>query len=266
MKRFFLFLFCFSLLPAGPVSAFDAFGVHNAEFGTELSYITYREPDVDVKEKGLMYGLAGSYTYHKGFMFRLEGKGSIGWVDYSSQSGEISNIRDFMLEGRVLGGYDFSLSKAFLLTPYIGFGYRYLNDDASGKVTTLGLHGYLRESNYYYSPIGLTGWTQLGRGWLLGITAEYDYLWVGMQKSHLGDAVSGAPTVENRQKTGYGLRGSVKFQKKLAGIGLNIEPFIRYWNIDRSEDATGTFPGIRFTAYEPHNDSLEYGLNLSFVF
>lgn len=261
MNRTFLFLIWSIFLSASPLLAFDV-KMHNAEFGIELSHITYKEPDFNLIEKGIMYGLAGSYTYHNNLMLKLEGNGSLGTVDYSSPSGEINNIRDYMLEARVLGGYDVSLSPSFMITPYIGFGYRYLNDDSSGKISSLGARGYERESNYFYSPIGLMAWIKLGQGWVMGPIAEYDYLWEGKQRSHLGDAVAGAPTVENQQKTGYGLRGSVKFQKKFAGTGLNIEPFIKYWNIKKSENEYFNF---RY-AYEPKNNSTEYGLILSVVF
>ena len=262
MNRTFMLLICFIFLSAGPLMAFDV-KRHNAELGIGLSHITYEEPDFNLKEEGIMYGIAGSYTYHNKFMFKLEGNGSLGTVDYSSSSsGEIDNIRNYLLEARVLLGYDFSLSPSSLLTPYIGFGYRYLNDDPSGKISSFGARGYERESNYFYSPIGLMAWIKLGQGWVVGPMAEYDYLWKGKQRSHLGDAITGFPTIENEQRTGYGLRGSVKFQKMFTGIGLNIEPFIKYWNIKRSENEyfnSGYF-------YEPRNNSTEYGLILSAVF
>jgi len=262
MNRTFIFLICFIFLSAGPLMAFDV-KRHNAELGIGLSHITYEEPDFNLKEEGIMYGIAGSYTYHNKFMFKLEGNGSLGTVDYSSSSsGEIDNIRNYLLEARVLFGYDFPLSTSSLITPYIGFGYRYLNDDPSGKISSFGARGYERESNYFYSPIGLMAWIKLGQGWVVGPMAEYDYLWKGKQRSHLGDAITGFPTIENEQRTGYGLRGSVKFQKMFTGIGLNIEPFIKYWNIKRSENEyfnSGYF-------YEPRNNSTEYGLILSAVF
>jgi len=56
---------------------------HTFELGPEISYITHKEPGV-MKEKGMMYGLIGSYTYHNKIMLKAEGKGSVGKVDYSS--------------------------------------------------------------------------------------------------------------------------------------------------------------------------------------
>ncbi|KAF0119468.1 MAG: hypothetical protein FD151_1999, partial [bacterium] len=41
--------------------------VHTWELGTEISHITYKEPDV-MREKGMMYGIDGSYAYHQNLM------------------------------------------------------------------------------------------------------------------------------------------------------------------------------------------------------
>lgn len=265
MKKTFLFSIFFILLLTHAGMAFDL-KKHNGEIGLGLSYLTYKESDLDVEEKGMMFGLAGSYTYHNKLMFRLEGTGSFGALDYSSPSGELDNITNYILEGRILIGYDFHFSNSLMLTPYVGFGYRYLNDDSSGKITSLGAIGYERESNYYYSPIGFMGWAKIGQGWVMRIAAEYDYFWEGKQKTHLGDALVGAPTIENKQKDGYGLRGSVKFQKNFGGTGFAIEPFIRYWKIDDSEFEYYSIGASRFRGYEPENESTEFGILFSFVF
>jgi hypothetical protein len=37
---------------------------HSWTLGPQISYIEYNEPDV-MKERGLMYGVAGSYTYNR---------------------------------------------------------------------------------------------------------------------------------------------------------------------------------------------------------
>jgi len=139
---------------------------HTFELGPEVSYITYREPDV-MKEKGMMYGLVGSYAYHNKIMLKAEAKGSWGKVDYSN-SGDIRNITDYMLEFRGLGGYDFPILNASTITPYIGIGYRYLNDDGSGKTSSTGAIFYERESNYIYSPVGIEFNIHLGNGLFAG--------------------------------------------------------------------------------------------------
>ena len=232
---------------------------HTFELGPEISYITYKEPDV-MKDKGMMYGLVGSYTYHNKLMLKAEGRGSWGKVDYSN-SGEINNITDYMLEFRGLCGYDFPILKTSTMTPYIGIGYRYLNDDSAGKISTTGAWGYERESNYIYSPLGMTFVIDLGNKWLTVETIEYDLFWWGKQKSHLSDVDLGYNDISNRQKKGYGLRGSLTLQKKGEKIDIEVGPFIRYWHIQKSETETWTYYGIPIGyGLEPKNKSTEIGI------
>lgn len=240
---------------------------HTWELGTEISHITYEEPGI-MNEKGFMYGILGSYAYHDNLMLKAEGKFSFGWVDYSSPiSGTVNDIPDYMLEFRGLGGYDFPILKATILTPYIGLGYRYLNDDLS-----IAVGGYERESSYFYSPIGIETITELDNGWFLGAILEYDYFWRGTQISHLSDVNPGYNNPENEQKAGYGLRGSIKLQKKDKFV---IEPFIRYWNIGRSDNAelklNGVYIGYVYgtnidDVYEPKNNSTEFGIKFAAKF
>jgi hypothetical protein len=258
---------CFIFAGTGGALAEVALPRHSLEVGTEISYIKYEEPDI-MEETGMMYGIVGSYAYHNNFMLKAEGKWSYGQVDYDGQLSDgtsytIDNIDDYTLEFRGLGGYDFPVSETITITPYIGFGYRYLNDDPSFDV-----YGYGRESNYYYSPIGVEITTPLKNDWSIGATVEYDYFWKGIQKSHLEDFLAGLDTLENDQNKGYGIRGSIKFQNKGEKIGLVIEPYVRYWNIAKSKEATITYSGtpIGAVGWEPKNNSTEIGCKLAVKF
>jgi len=239
---------------------------HSFEIGPEVSHIEYKEPGV-MKEDGIMYGIGAAYTYRiNATMFRVEGKYSYGQVDYQN-SGTIDGIDDYMFEIRGLLGFDYRISDKSIITPYIGLGYRYLNDDTAGMVSSDGSFGYERESNYYYSPIGVKTLSYMGNGWLWGITAEFDYFWRGQQKSHLSDAISSLNDLENDQNDGYGYRGSLKFQKKVDTMSFIFEPFIKYWNIDKSEDKNVTYSGVIIGyGYEPENESTEIGVMFMVLF
>lgn len=235
------------------------------EVGPEISYFAYEEPHF-AETRGFLLGIAGSFTYHDNLMFKAEGRYSYGSLYYTSpDSGTMENIPDYIWEFRGLAGYDFSLRTGSVLTPYVGIGYRYLNDDSSGKVTSLGDFGYERESNYYYSPVGVKFNTNSKTGWSTEATAEYDIFWWGKQISHLSDVNPGLNDLENRQQRGYGLRGSVAFQTAADDpddYAYSIEPFIRYWNIKDSQLAEVTFLGsIVGVGLEPANHSTEYGIN-----
>ena len=241
------------------------------ELGYEFSNIIYKEPSV-MKEEGSMQGITGSYTYFGWFpptpeendrsMLKLEFKYSSGRVDYEN-SGTIDDIKDQMIEARCLFGTVLYDNKTAVV-PYIGFGYRYLNDDTKGKVSSTGALGYERESNYYYLPIGSTFFFDLNGGLFFEANLEADVLIKGKQVSRIGDVDPSYNNLSNRQRNGYGLRGSLKLRTEFIGCALIVEPFIRYWNIKKSEDAYLTYSGfIVGYGYEPRNNSTEYGLRLS---
>ena len=235
---------------------------HIWEIGPEISYIEYREPDI-MSEKGLMYGIDAAYSYHNGVMIKVAGRFSYGQVDYQN-SVTFNNIDDIIFEIRTLGGYDFKLSKSLTMTPFIGLGYRYLRDDMAGRTSPAGSEkGYLRESNYYYSPIGIEAVNVFDNGWSAGAIIEYDYFWKGTQKSNFSTAVAGYNDVENDQNSGYGLRGSIMIKKQTARLFFAIEPFIRYWNIDQSEIQNLT---DYETVLEPKNESTEIGVKFTIGF
>lgn len=283
MKKLLALTICFIFAGVGSIFA-EPLQEHTWELGTEISHITYDEPGV-MKEKGMMYGFLGSYVYRgkpaalavfeewmfpsstaaNKWMFKAEGRFSFGQVDYKN-SGTLDNIDDYIWEFRGLAGYDFPVCEKSTLTPYIGIGYRYLNDDMSGMITSTGALGYERESSYIYSPIGVEIITPLENDWSVGAMFEYDIFWKGKQKSHIGSLPGYSNDLENKQKNGYGFRGSIKLQKKGEKLDFVIEPFIRYWNIKKSEDDYYSWYGIPYVGWEPKNNSTEFGIKFAAKF
>jgi len=236
------------------------------EIAPELSYIEYREPHV-MSEKGPMFGIGVAYSYHDGVMIKVAGRFSYGLVDYEN-SGHLNNIEDRIFEFRALGGYDFKVSSSFTVTPFIGFGYRYLKDNMGGDITSTGAYGYDRESNYYYSPIGIEAVYAFDKGWSAGVILEYDYFWKGTQKSCESDIDAGYNDIKNDQDGGYGLRGSIIIKKQSDRVFYAIEPFIRYWHIDKSDVKNETYYGYDtgYVVWEPKNNSTEIGLKFMIGF
>lgn len=276
------------------------------EMGSEVSKITYEEPGI-MQEKGNMNGVYGVLTYRfdenakrkarmnvwdareKFGIIRLDGKGSWGSVDYDSQNtGDLSGVTDYMIEVRSVLGYELPVKETVTLTPYAGFGFRYLNDNLNGTTTTNNW-GYERESRYYYLPIGIEARIKLKKNWVIGFMAEYDYFLNGTQKSHLEDGglrVQDSETgtwyvydmLLNEQDEGHGIRGSFTVMKKTKRVDLFIEPFVRYWSIKASDPQQLTSNGgtilwyqdaeltIPATGIEPENRSTEYGLKFGAKF
>ncbi len=241
---------------------------NETDLGLEVSHITYKEPGL-MQEKGMMYGAAGSYSIHTNKLrLKFDGRLACGRVDYDGQLSNgtpytVSGISDLIFEPRVSVGYDYAVSTKTLLTPYAGLGYRYLFDNLAKDV-----HGYNRESNYLYSPVGLDAVVSFENGWSAGAIAEYDLFWYGLQRSHLGDVYNGVDVVNNDQTRGYGARGSIKIQKKTERVDFIIEPFLRYWNIGQSKTSAITASGTNIIGYgyEPKNNSTEYGVKIAAKF
>ncbi len=256
-------------LGLAPMMAVAAETRHNEwEVAPEMYYFHYREPNVAVTFAGPMYGLAGSFTHHHAnrVMLKAEGRGAAGSVDYRG-SGTIHGITDFVLEGRLLAGYDVLVGDTRGLTPFLGVGYRYLNDDSSGKTSSTGAAGYDRESRYFYSPLGVEYRTPLGDQWHVTFSGEYDLFWRGQQNSHLEDVHRGFNTVSNAQTRGYGARGAVKFSKPGPRVDWVIEPFVRWWSIRDSRNANVTFSGVIIGyGYEPKNETFEVGAKVGVRF
>lgn len=243
---------------------------HSFGIGLETGYFDYKENGL-MEEDGFMYGVVGSYSYHSDnkLMINTSLKYSFGELDYDGQTWSGTPITadtdDWIVECRGLVGYDYVLNGRHLITLFTGIGYRYWNDD----IDTNG--GYEREIQYWYSPIGVKTVSPLFDNWTWGLTAEYDLFWSGKVKSHLSDVLPGLndPKVDQDFGDGYGLRFSVRFEKELKkNYALSIEPYIRYWDIDKSDTATLSYYGTPsvYYVYEPENETTSYGLRLNFEF
>jgi hypothetical protein len=274
MKKLLLLMVCLAFLPVAnaeekPADISNLLQRSSLEVGPDAYYYQYKEPSVDVKETGVFWGVSGAYTYREWaptypageadikWMFRAEARFDWGLVDYDGALWdgtpyEYDNIRDNTGEFRLLLGVDFP-KETLMDTIYVGVGDRFLNEYKSGDPS-----GYDRSSNYLYLPVGVSTVRYLTGDWLLAATAEFDvFLW-GRQSTDLGDF--GLGTINNRQNGGYGLRGAVSFEKKGKTADFTIEPFIRYWNIDKSEVDADT------GGYEPKNNTTELGLDLIWKF
>lgn len=243
---------------------------HSWQLGPEVYYHMYKEPSLDVENKGLMYGGAASYTFHgdNRLMFRAEGRGAWGQVDYESgATGSADNIDQTIWEGRLLLGYDFKVEQYKYYTFYTGFGYRRLNYDAGGIVTTTGHLGYDRISNYYYLPLGIEGGVLHENGWLITAMLEVDFLLSGTHKSNLSTTGLAFGDVSNDQNEGFGLRGSIRFAKSMPTYTFSIEPYVRGWAVEDSETSDVTYSGVAVGyGVEPKNRTYEFGANASLVF
>jgi hypothetical protein len=194
-------------------------------------------------------GLNYSATYAPGtkwpnaanaWFYKAELAYSNGKADYTSPiSGNLKDTPNMFYEARLLTGKDIDMG-SYVLSPYIGLGYRHLYSDL----------GYERASNYTTMPIGFTHKVKFADNSQLHTTLEYTHLLSGVQKVQLIQNVS------MDQKSGYGLRFSMLRRFDNWSMG----PTLTYWKLDQSE-VGGLTP-----LYEPKNKTLEIGLKGTFHF
>ncbi len=277
------------------------------EVGFQYFRFMYEEPEV-MKDQGNMAGFHLGYTYrlsnnqhiesikdifsdtNKVNMFKIEFSRSQGEIHYKSEgTGSMSDVEDHILEVRGLAGYDIPVHDTTLITPYAGFGYRYLNDDTGGRITTTGALGYERENKCYYMPVGFMTDTRINNSWRFGFNFEYDIFLDGQQISHLEDvgpmytdADSGlsytSDPIKNEQYEGYGLRASFKLVKLNKSFDLFLQPYVNYWEKNDSDPTQATSQDGTIGWYydaahtqpiwyiEPENKSTEYGVKAGFIF
>ncbi|MCK5830812.1 MAG: hypothetical protein KAH20_10975 [Methylococcales bacterium] len=258
-----------AVIQSSPVQALNTDDMHLFKFGLEAGYFNYKEPGL-MEEKGDLYGVFGEYRYcfkGEGWFVPdtviLDGNIKMGEVDYSNYQGRGKDgIDDFIAEIRMVVGKRYQLTHDAFVTPYVGIGFRYLNDAFDENIKASGRYGYERESHYWYVPLGIKFRADFSSGWSIGTTAEYGFFLGGYQKSHLSDAGFGHPDIKNDQDKGYGARGSVEFLKKMHSFSFLLESYARWWSIDES---SSVFFNQGFFL-EPTNESLELGMRVGIEF
>jgi len=237
------------------------------QLGLTISSYAYDEPSLNVRVTAINVGVEylGTYAFQNDWFV-------LGQVDYSngpakySGSGTASGIPQYYVNLKAALGHDFAFN-GFVLSPYIGFGYRYLDQALGGVVTTTGARGYDRRSTYNYIPIGVIHRFAVNDNKAkLETTLEYNYLISGNQYSGLAAANPFLVNQNNAQNSGYGINLTVLYKQDQWGFG----PYYKYWNIADSKTNTNSFvaDGFRYTytVKEPANTTNEFGLKLTYSF
>lgn len=235
------------------------------EIGLQSYWYKYEE-EVDgaffMSNTGYKHGITLSGTKTLGDNYYLIGdiRYATGDVEYKSDSGT-GDVSDDVAEGRLIVGNE-AIVKNYLLSSYIGIGYRRLDND----LRDLGSGGYRRTSQYLYIPIGVTHRFLVDDSSRVSTSLEYDYFVKGEQKSYLSDvgpaaaALFGDPV--NKQKKGYGMRLNTAYEMKHWSLGA----FLNYWKIGDSETNYYTDGIWIYGLLEPKNVTTELGLQVKYRF
>ncbi len=135
------------------------FGIRERKFYTfeiapEAYWFYYKEPTLDVKSDGVMYGGRAIYTQRfaeNPINFRAEGRFAAGKVNYdgflSDNTPHQDSGTDWTVETQGLFGYDWKFGET-TFTPFAGGGFRYLKDLLESA------NAYERDVMYLYTPAG----------------------------------------------------------------------------------------------------------------
>ena len=248
---------------------------------------SYREPHMEypISDKGNKIGgsfewvgrsvLSGDINPEDPSFATLELRYMTGDVKYTGWisnmiTGDVTPVsqeggEDYYIEARLTLGRTYDLTDTWTLWPYLGIAYRRLYNNFNEEGF------YKRISNYGYMPFGLKLSADMTDGWKIFLNAEFDWLLYGKQKSGIFEE-EGYGYIENQQKQGYGLRGSVKLEKAITkSLGVFIEPYYRMWKIQNSEiksvlvEVPGSGIGV-MSFVEPFNITKEAGIKVGIVF
>jgi hypothetical protein len=242
--------------------------------GPEAYWYQYREVPSFVYQWGPFGGLAAAYTFKiENYFITLDGDVDVGYIDYKSNfataglpngSGRLNGLWNYKGELRALIGADLGHVGSFYISPYSGVGYRVLFEAGSGRVSTQGALDYDRLSQYFYVPFGIA--TSFVAGdWILRPTVEYDLFISGQQISDLSQA--GVADTTNRQTEGYGARASFMMETGTSWGRIGFGPFFRWWDIHNSRPSIIPIGGgLALIGVEPHNNTVEAGITVRFLF
>ena len=225
-----------------------SFGLSNYDYYEPREKVTFGGP------KGSI-GYFGTLPLGEEFFGLLDVDYHFGAANYKSPAYSDDGISDYYVEGKIALGRDFRFDN-FVVSPYIGFGYRRLFDEF-GSVS----NGYDRTSQYLYLPVGFIHRIRLGSDARLETTVEGDILLIGYQKSEFSQLAQYGEDLHNTQDKGYGIKASMMYRRDKWGIG----PYLNYWSIaDSSLDTIRCGEALECDYFEPASTTTEYGIELEF--
>jgi hypothetical protein len=231
-----------------------------------------------MKEYGPMFGPSFQYLLDGRFNSALSGQLRVR-LNYMTSTNKGIKIEDSSYKTTknytdfvVALGLEARLGSVFSVAPYMGVGQRDLSDESD-------YYGeYDSKVSYTYLPIGADWKLSLPHGWGVAFNTELDVVLDGKNTTYqdntqsYGNAYYGWYDKDEWSTdldSGYGLRLSAKGEKNFGKVGIFVEPFYRYWNVDKSDKWTGYKSGsgtVYWTCYTPKHSTREFGIRFGVSF
>ena len=275
MKRFFsLWTVLYKVAPVASLctcfTPVNAYALNEYRFGVEGFQDHYTEDSVDLSEHSHYGSVTADYIHSaNGYFTAIQTRGSYGKDNYKSSSGIINGIPQYEGEVRVLTGISIPIPEiggVNAVVPFVGLGTRFFYDNSKNEVTNTGLFGYDRRIVQFYVPIGAK-WEFTHGPITFWPTAEFDPMFYGYVNSRFRNFDPASKNLENKQTSGYGLRGEIMAGQKLDGYSWQIGPFFRYWRVkDSNLDYNNSGNANAGYYLEPKNSRLQTGAALRVQF
>ncbi len=260
-------------------------------FAVKGGYFQYTEPSADVDYSGPVTGVQGSIKKYlsKNYTIKAQSEymqakttydGSVNkhqimegsTVTTSVEEYEISYDSGIWYSDSTLALGKWFWTNNFQIIPYIGLGYRYLNNPGKSEIAG----DYEREVAYLYLPITLELQKKISKHKAWGITGELDILIHGWVKAHTSDISEKCNDLNFNQSKGGGLKLTGFYKQRLFGHAVSFAPFAELWLLGDSDTDTLMYDDTRmmvqsadgeFHDYcEPANITTTLGLKINILF
>lgn len=241
------------------------------EVGVQLFDYNYRERfegETVARDDGKFIGLTASYveTIGGGWFLRATTSTGSGSVDYSSESGRIKDVSQYLAQVELHVGHDFRVGDTTTLTAFAGLGGRALDDNSGGEETEKGFMGYDREIGYSYIPLGIAASVPVGGSMRLVASTQYNWIVRGTAESKFSEIDEDFPDVMLDLDGGHGIEASAMLSAPIGTRAVRFGPFVRHWNIERSKSEAFREEGLEIEIFEPANRTTEIGVRVAFAF
>jgi hypothetical protein len=231
-------------------------------FGVNERLISYQDTKGSFAlESGYLFGVTGNFTYNAPIKFSVKADVAQGHVDYRTniQHSYSSKPKNYLFNVMATAAKPIYYMQRHL-TPYIGVGYRYYNNDATNVVMNQTIAGFQSKQSTFYMPIGFR--TQVARqnNWQVVLNAEYDLIWDGTQKTY-STQIAGGSYVSARDK-GRGIRLSADWQTHSSYGLVTVTPYYNRYTFKGDEQ---TIPGTNLQISNEHVTETGVAFTLNFA-
>ena len=238
------------------------------KMGFMLYYFDYKEdmvPPGKSTNEGWLPGTFISYSFKKNSVFytRLYGHYAAAEITYdgTTQAGtpiKFSNDPQKFFKLQWDFGYPWAIRDNFVLTPYLGVGYRYWERGEANYPN------YKEVYTWGYIPVGLRIDYDINDRWRVGGNVAANFMFGGNLKAYLSEVSAGAPDLNFNLGNEVGWYAEFPVTYRFTNTwALTATPWYEYSTIGRSDTQSFRYGGIKYSAYEPSSTTNQFGISLS---